>query len=208
MRLFRSPDIRRWLLTGAVALCTLGGGALATRVEWAHAGSSLEERKMPMKFSWVACQPDCPGWVSAVGIVTAETPGGVRRVCAQSQARGGYLGAGLQRRVGQRLHRARTAHSRPRHADNGRNQRSDPQRAGRPGTGHAGSLLRIDVRLSAARGQHALRAFNRACAGASDLDGRPRRRRQGIELHGAGSDDRRARYRTACQIYVRHGRGG
>jgi hypothetical protein len=29
---------------------------------------------MPMKFSWVACQPDCPGWVSAVGIVTAETP--------------------------------------------------------------------------------------------------------------------------------------
>jgi hypothetical protein len=40
----------------------------------AHAGVTLEERKMPMRFSWVACQPDCRGWVSAVGIVTADTP--------------------------------------------------------------------------------------------------------------------------------------
>jgi hypothetical protein len=29
---------------------------------------------MPMKFSWIACQPDCQGWVSAVGIVTADSP--------------------------------------------------------------------------------------------------------------------------------------
>ena len=28
-----------------------------------------------MKFSWVACEPDCWGWVSAVGIVTADSPG-------------------------------------------------------------------------------------------------------------------------------------
>jgi hypothetical protein len=27
-----------------------------------------------MKFSWVACQPNCRGWVSAVGIVTRDTP--------------------------------------------------------------------------------------------------------------------------------------
>jgi hypothetical protein len=40
----------------------------------AHAGVSLEERKMPMHFSWVACQPDCKGWVSAVGIVTSDSP--------------------------------------------------------------------------------------------------------------------------------------
>jgi len=40
----------------------------------ARAGVTLEERKMPMRFSWVACQPDCRGWVSAVGIVTADTP--------------------------------------------------------------------------------------------------------------------------------------
>ena len=41
----------------------------------AHAGVALEARKLPMKFSWIACQPNCGGWVSAVGIVTANTPG-------------------------------------------------------------------------------------------------------------------------------------
>ncbi len=40
----------------------------------AHAGVSLEERKQPMKFSWVGCEPNCRGWVSAVGIVTADSP--------------------------------------------------------------------------------------------------------------------------------------
>jgi hypothetical protein len=40
----------------------------------AQAGVTLEERKMPMRFSWVACQPNCRGWVSAVGIVTADSP--------------------------------------------------------------------------------------------------------------------------------------
>lgn len=27
-----------------------------------------------MKFNWVACDPNCRGWVSAVGIITADTP--------------------------------------------------------------------------------------------------------------------------------------
>src|SRR5260221_8542500 len=40
----------------------------------AHAGVTLEERKLPMRFNWVACQPNCKGWVSAVGIVTADSP--------------------------------------------------------------------------------------------------------------------------------------
>src|SRR6266576_1581087 len=40
----------------------------------ARAGVTLEERKMPMRFSWIACQPNCRGWVSAVGIVTADSP--------------------------------------------------------------------------------------------------------------------------------------
>ena len=91
MRLFRSPDIRRWLFTGAFALCTLGGAAIATRVEWAHAGSSLEERKMPMKFSWIACQPDCPGWVSAVGIVTADSPADFDAFARGRKLEGGTL---------------------------------------------------------------------------------------------------------------------
>lgn len=43
-----------------------------------HAASALEERKLPMKFSWNAqasepCRPACKGWISAVGIVTADT---------------------------------------------------------------------------------------------------------------------------------------
>jgi hypothetical protein len=40
----------------------------------ARAGTSLEGRKLPMRFSWVECQPNCRGWVSAVGIVTTDTP--------------------------------------------------------------------------------------------------------------------------------------
>jgi hypothetical protein len=40
----------------------------------AHAAGALELRKLPMKFSWVACKPNCRGWISAVGIVTADTP--------------------------------------------------------------------------------------------------------------------------------------
>jgi len=40
----------------------------------AQAGGVLEERKLPMKFNWVACEPSCRGWVSAVGIVTADSP--------------------------------------------------------------------------------------------------------------------------------------
>jgi hypothetical protein len=40
----------------------------------AHAAAALEERKLPMRFSWVECEPNCRGWVSAVGIVTVDTP--------------------------------------------------------------------------------------------------------------------------------------
>ncbi|RQH16509.1 hypothetical protein EHH60_00150 [Bradyrhizobium sp. RP6] len=49
-------------------------GAVATFGSSARAGNTLEERKLPMKFSWVACEPNCRGWISAVGIITADTP--------------------------------------------------------------------------------------------------------------------------------------
>jgi hypothetical protein len=49
-------------------------GVIATLGGSAHAGVTLEERKLPMRFSWVVCQPNCRGWVSAVGIVTADSP--------------------------------------------------------------------------------------------------------------------------------------
>lgn len=44
-----------------------------------HEASSLEERKLPMKFSWNvdaqsrSCEPQCKGWVTATGIVTSDT---------------------------------------------------------------------------------------------------------------------------------------
>jgi hypothetical protein len=49
-------------------------GIVATPNGLARAGATLEQRKLPMRFSWVACQPNCRGWVSAVGIVTADSP--------------------------------------------------------------------------------------------------------------------------------------
>src|SRR5882762_11004173 len=74
LRLSTSLDIRGWALLGATALCIALPGAVTTLGNSAHAGVTLEERKLPMHFKWVACQPDCKGWVSAVGIVTADSP--------------------------------------------------------------------------------------------------------------------------------------
>src|SRR6202163_3534345 len=74
LRLVGSLDFRGWAL-GAAALGIALSGVVATSGGSAHAGVTLEERKLPMKFNWVACQPNCRGWVSAVGIVTADSPG-------------------------------------------------------------------------------------------------------------------------------------
>jgi hypothetical protein len=62
------------VLLCAAALCIALTGTVATSGSSAIAGSTLEERKLPMRFTWVACQPNCRGWVGAVGIVTADTP--------------------------------------------------------------------------------------------------------------------------------------
>ena len=75
MRLVKSLDLRGWALLGAAALCIALPGVVTTIPgDSAHAGVTLEERKLPMRFSWNACQPNCRGWVSAVGIVTADSP--------------------------------------------------------------------------------------------------------------------------------------
>ena len=74
MKLVRSLNLRGWALVGAAALCIALPGVVAMDGGSAHAGGTLEERKLPMRFSWVACQPDCRGWVSAVGVVTADSP--------------------------------------------------------------------------------------------------------------------------------------
>jgi len=61
-------------MLAAVALCIAVPGAIAMRVGLANAEETLEERKLPMQFSWVECQPHCRGWISAVGIVTGDSP--------------------------------------------------------------------------------------------------------------------------------------
>src|SRR5438270_12683243 len=70
----RSIDFRGWMLLGAAAVCIALPGAIAVLGGSAQAGVTLEERKLPMKFSWVACQPNCRGWISAIGIVTSDSP--------------------------------------------------------------------------------------------------------------------------------------
>ena len=72
MRFLKSLNLR-WLLLGSAIFTVALGSAIFTVGNTAHAGATLEERKLPMRFSWVACDPNC-GWVSAVGIVTGDTP--------------------------------------------------------------------------------------------------------------------------------------
>jgi len=62
------------MLLSAAAHCIALLGLVAILDGSAHAAGALELRKLPMKFSWVACKPNCGGWISAVGIVTADTP--------------------------------------------------------------------------------------------------------------------------------------
>lgn len=33
----------------------------------------MEERKLPMRFTWIACEPNCRGWIGAVGVITGDT---------------------------------------------------------------------------------------------------------------------------------------
>ena len=75
MRLVRSLDVRGWARLGTAALCiALSSVVVVIPCGTAYADASLEARKLPMRFTWVACQPNCGGWVSAVGVVTSESP--------------------------------------------------------------------------------------------------------------------------------------
>jgi len=74
LRLSRWLDSRGLALLGAAALCLVLPAIVATPGSSAHAGGAREERKLPMRFNWVACGLDCRGWVSAVGIVTTDSP--------------------------------------------------------------------------------------------------------------------------------------
>ena len=63
---------RRWLCAAALLVLP---GVIAVPGPVAHAGQTLEVRKLPMRFDWMQCQNECRGgWISAVGVVTADTP--------------------------------------------------------------------------------------------------------------------------------------
>jgi hypothetical protein len=70
----RWATTQSWMLLIGAALCIALVGLMALLAGSARAGVAFEARKLPMKFSWVPCQPNCRGWVSAVGIVTADSP--------------------------------------------------------------------------------------------------------------------------------------
>jgi hypothetical protein len=76
LRLLTWLDPRGLALLGVAALCLALPAIVVTSGNSAHAGGGggLEERKLPMRFNWIACGPDCRGWVSAVGIVTTDSP--------------------------------------------------------------------------------------------------------------------------------------
>jgi len=74
LKVLTSLNLRGWLLVGTAVCGVVLAGAVATLGSSARAGAVLEERKLPMKFNWIACEPNCRGWVSAVGIITADTP--------------------------------------------------------------------------------------------------------------------------------------
>src|SRR3954468_3660311 len=76
------------VLICAAALCIALTGPVAISGGSAHAGGTLEERKLPMRFTWVACQPNCRGWVGAIGIVTADTPKQFDEFARERQLRG------------------------------------------------------------------------------------------------------------------------
>ena len=74
-----SSACARWAATrrrmlSAAALCIAMPGLMAMLGGSAQAGVALEERTLPMHFSWVGCEPNCHGWISAVGVVTQDTP--------------------------------------------------------------------------------------------------------------------------------------
>src|SRR6202790_1204227 len=156
--LTRSTATGAWMLLGAAPLCIALPGLVPMLGGSAHAGVTLEERKLPMKFSWVACQPNCRGWVSAVGIVTSDSPKDFEDFAREHKLDGATVvldssGGSVNDSI------ALGRHFRsPRHADYRRRQRAKSHRAGRPRPRDGRGLLRVYVRVPAVVGQDPLRA--------------------------------------------------
>jgi hypothetical protein len=167
----RWAEIRGWMLLVGAGLCI---ALVAMLSGSAHAGVALEARKLPMKFTWVDCQPNCRGWVSAAGIVTADSPrdfdefargrqlGGATIVLDSS---GGSVNASIA--LGRRFRELGALTT----VGISVQTRTAPERSCQHG---AGGVLRIDVRVPSPVGHDTLRARDCPCPGASDLARRPR----------------------------------
>ena len=73
MRHVTSLRSGRLALFRAAAFCLALPGLLAVVGAPAYAGAVMEERKLPMRFTWIACEPNCRGWIGAVGVITGDT---------------------------------------------------------------------------------------------------------------------------------------
>ena len=64
------------IFAAAVVCLVMPGSAMLGGA--VRAATAVEERKLPMTFTWheaaPACAQDCAGWIGAVGIINAETP--------------------------------------------------------------------------------------------------------------------------------------
>jgi hypothetical protein len=61
LKLVRSHRFRGGSLFCAAALCIASSGIVAALGGPVHAGQELEQRKLPMRFDWVGCEPHCQG---------------------------------------------------------------------------------------------------------------------------------------------------
>ncbi len=91
MKFAKSLGFGGLALVVASALSISVAGVIAALGGTAQAGGALEERKLPMRFGWVACEPNCRGWVSAVGIVTADSPNDFDEFAKDHELRGATL---------------------------------------------------------------------------------------------------------------------
>lgn len=78
MHQVRSLTFSGWAQICAAAFC-LSVPGIASLGSTAYAADTLEERKLPMKFTWYdarqgACDRDCNPWIGAVGVIASDTP--------------------------------------------------------------------------------------------------------------------------------------
>jgi hypothetical protein len=91
LKFFRSHGFCGLALLGAAAMSVIVPGPNTVLGGSAQAGGVLEERKLPMRFDWVACEPNCRGWISAVGVVTGESPGDFDEFARGRELRGATI---------------------------------------------------------------------------------------------------------------------